>query len=153
MKKIPLTKGLFAIVDDADYDELVKYKWSADKGNVTYYAQRTVIGEKRNMRMHRQIMGVTDSRFDVDHKNGNGLDNRRENLRVCTRTLNNANAKTPKDNKSGYKGVCWDKERKKWAVKISRTHVGRFSNIEDAVKAYNSKAREMYGDFARVNPT
>lgn len=150
MKKIPLTQGLFAIVDDEDFEELMKHKWHVDKGNSTFYASRAVISGKQNVRMHRQIMKATSPKVDVDHKNGNGLDNRRCNLRLCSRTLNNANAKIPKDNKSGYKGVCWDRDRKKWAVKIAKIYIGRFNNLEDAVRAYNSKAREMYGDFARL---
>ncbi|GAB4486607.1 MAG: hypothetical protein OHK0019_00560 [Saprospiraceae bacterium] len=151
MKKIPLTQGLFAIVDDEDYEELMKYKWSADKGNSTYYAQRTIIAQRKNVRMHRQIIGVTNPKLDVDHKNGNGLDNRRENLRVCTRSFNNANSKTPKDNKSGHKGVCWDKERKRWAVRIGRKHIGRYKDLRDAALAYNKAAIEIYGEFARIN--
>lgn len=154
MKKIPLSQGLFALVDDEDFEKLSKYKWRADRGNSTFYAAR-LVEKGRNIRMHRQILGVTDPKMDVDHKNGNGIDNRRSNLRVCSRSLNNANRAVQSNSGSGIKGVFWDKERNKWQVKIGYErkvfNLGRFSDLTTAVKAYNDKAKELFGDFARLN--
>lgn len=154
MKKIPLTRGLFAIVDDDDFESLSKHKWFADKGNSTFYANRHH-SKGKNIRMHRQIMCVTDKRLDVDHKNGNGLDNRKCNLRVCSRSSNNANAKISRRNRSGFKGVCWDSSRNKWGAQIGfngkKYHLGRFDKIENAVSAYNKKAKELFGEFVRLS--
>jgi hypothetical protein len=94
MKKIPLTQGYFAIVDDSDFDMLNRVKWHANKGHNTFYAQRSVLqenGKWKNVQMHRVILGVHDPKIQVDHINGDGLDNRRCNLRSCTRSENMQN--------------------------------------------------------------
>ncbi len=91
----------------------------------------------------------------IDHRNRNGLDNRKKNLRGCTRSQNYANCPAPKTNKSGFKGVRWDKTRNKWKAEISlndkNLHIGRFLNIEDAIRAYDRKAIELFGEFAYLN--
>jgi hypothetical protein len=85
-KLIPLTQGKFAIVDAEDYERLSKYKWHVDKGDSTYYAARGIVG--KNFRMHREILNAPEG-LVVDHRNHNGLDNRKKNLRLCTRSQNN----------------------------------------------------------------
>jgi hypothetical protein len=154
---IPLTLGKYAIVDASDYEWLMQRKWYAVKDPkadshyvLTYHPFRT--GEKRlHMRMHRYIMGLdfSDPRR-VDHRNHNPLDNRRENLRVCTVTENNRNVRKNRTNTSGYKGVRM--EAGKWRVRIrfngKKLHVGFFLRLEDAIKAYRQAAFRYHGEFA-----
>lgn len=147
MKKIPLTQGKFAIVDDVDYERLSKFKWYCHCG----YARR--MGDGKAIHMHREILSPPDG-FIIDHANGNRLDNRRENIRICTFAQNTQNAERRSDNSSGYKGVSWH-TNKKWRTQIivngKVTHVGMFSNIIDAARAYNEAAIKYYGEFAKLN--
>lgn len=151
-KEIPLTKGKVAIVDDEDYPELSKYKWRYDKG----YAVRTawINGKSKIIYMHRQILGLK-GHILCDHANRNTLDNRRANLRAATKSQNASNSKVPADSKSGYKGVTWYKRTCKWRASITlhrkHMHLGYFDNIDNAVQAYNSKALELFGEFANIN--
>lgn len=157
MKKIPLTKGKFAIVDDEDYEWLNKYKWQADKIGNTYYAVRVVSqrGDRQKIYMHRCIMGAIRGQ-EIDHRNGNGLDNKKNNLRFCTRKQNLQNQK-PHNGSSKYKGVSWFKWEAggKWRAKIQinykTIHLGLFNDETDAAKAYDEKAKEIFGEFARPN--
>ena len=148
-KIIPLTQGKEAIVDDEDYEWLSQWKWFISKRK---YASRH-FGDKL-MYMHRMIMN-TPSGMETDHINGNELDNRRENLRICTRKENARNIKYNSNNTSGYKGVVWDKRNKKWRAQISYDKInktlGRFENILDAVLAYDTAAKELFGAFAKTN--
>lgn len=155
MKQIPLSQGLFALVDDEDFEELSKYKWNPQKNGERIYAKRPGVNHNTGLRrpvfMHRHILGVTDRAIDVDHIDRNGLNNQKSNLRICTRSFNNANAKIPKDNTSGYKGVYFDKSRGLWHARISKIFLGRFKDKIDAAKAYNEAAKTLWGDFARIN--
>lgn len=140
MKKIPLTRGKYAIVDDADYDRINEHKWCYDGS----YAQRKRNGE--NIRMHRVLVGAKKGEI-VDHINRNKLDNRRSNLRVVSRTVNLLNSKTPKHNTSGHKGVSWDKQTDKWRAQIQINNkgisLGRFGDIEDAIEERKSAERRF----------
>jgi flagellar basal body rod protein FlgC len=104
--------------------------------------------------MHRLIMNTPDG-MDTDHINSNGLDNRRQNLRICTHAENLANRKKQISNTSGYKGVSWDKSCKKWAANISicgkYKKLGRFTDLVEAARAYDAAAKEVYGEFAKPN--
>lgn len=157
MKKIPLTKGHFALVDDEDFEELSKYKWNLRtvKNSDRMYAYRAFFrnpnGKKSPVAMHRQILGETRRHIDVDHIDRNGINNQRSNLRISTRSQNNANATLPRDNKSGYKGVSFDKRRNLWKAAIASNCLGRFEEKEEAARAYNKAAFEMWGEFARLN--
>jgi hypothetical protein len=112
MKFIQLTQGKQAIVDDEDFELLSQFKWYAMKSGHNVYAARG--GGKRRMELlHRLILGVTDSKIEVDHINGDGLDNRRSNLRVATHADNQHNPGTPTNNTSGYKGVHWCRTKHK----------------------------------------
>lgn len=108
MKKIKLTQGKYAIVDDEDFEWLNQWKWCYCK-----YVIRDIILNKKNKRiyMHRLIMN-TPEKMQTDHINGNKLDNRRNNLRICTQSQNNMNRKISKLNTSGYRGIYWDKDNK-----------------------------------------
>ena len=144
-KLIPLTQGKFAIVDAEDYERLSKYKWHVDKGDSTYYAARSIVG--KNFRMHREILNAPEG-LVVDHRNHNGLDNRRENLRLCTVAENNMNRRPSKraNKSSRFKGVSWDKRRRCYQAYIQQNgkliKIGRFKSEIDAAKAYDEKAKE-----------
>jgi hypothetical protein len=159
VKEIPLTHGLFALVDDSDYVILSKYKWHATTihrdGKVSYRAART--GRPISpipVLMHRQIMGFPEGK-QVDHINGNPLDNRRANLRICENAQNNRNKGLTKASTSGYKGVSFSKQIGKWRAYIvtnyRQTSLGLFDNPLDAAKAYNVAALKYHGEFARLN--
>lgn len=151
MIKIPLTKGKFAVIDDDDYDKIAGYKWCFAKAG---YAASRKKNYGEQVLMHRIILnaGKTQS---VDHKNGNGLDNRKNNIRLCSHQQNMMNRKMPCHNTSGYKGVTWDKQMKKWRAQLrhskTNSYVGLFSNIVEAAKEYDKKAREVFGEYARTN--
>src|ERR1700685_1864374 len=117
MKFIPLTQGKVAMVDDADYEWLAQWKWFAifDHGN--WYAVRNVRkpdGTQTPLRMHRVLLGLTDLKIEVDHRDGNGLNNQRHNLRIATHGQNMCNRSMQKNNISGVRGVCWHKDAGKW---------------------------------------
>lgn len=156
-KLIPLTQGKFAIVDDEDYDWLMQWRWHYCQG----YARRTVhtpmIKGKRKtsvILMHREILKPEDG-FDVDHRDTNGLNNRRYNLRPATKAKNQGNRKLTKGKSSQYKGVSWDKINKNWVANIMNNYknhnIGRFHDEVSAAKAYNKAALEYFGEFALLN--
>ena len=152
MRKIPLTQGKFAIVDDKDFDELSKHKWYFDK-----YAIRTDYKNNRIYMMHRVIIN-TPKGMDTDHVNGNKLDNRRNNLRVSNRSQNVANNGLRKNNTIGFKGVEFLKNRnfnKPWHARLTLNYrcisLGCFSTAIEAAQAYNRAALKYFGEFARLN--
>lgn len=151
MKTIPLTQGKVAIVDKKYHNYC---KWNCCFNGNTFYVARTK--NRSTIYMHRVIMERMLGRKlrkgeYVDHKNRNGLDNRECNLRLCTQSQNNANTKINKRNKSGCRGVSFNKEKQKWRVQIQREHLGYFSNLEEAAKTYDEKAIELFGEFAVLN--
>jgi hypothetical protein len=158
-RKIELTKGKFAIVDPENFEELNAHKWYAAGCNNNFYAVRyagRTNGKKKFISMHRQIMGGTPPGFIVDHKDGDGLNNRKENLRIATSAQNNCNCrKTFKKTTSKYKGVCYNKQRNKYRADIGhnshRKFLGHFDNEIDAAKAYDEAAKRLHGDFAKLN--
>jgi hypothetical protein len=156
MKEIPLTKGKKALVDDSDFEELSKYKWcSAKKGNTFYAVRNTSIvnGKQHTIYMHKVIMN-TQKGMDTDHRDGDGLNNQRENLRVCTRLENIRNRGRHKRNTSGYKGVSWYKSTKKWMAQIcvnnKHVYLGYFKEKEEAYMVYCEAAKKYHGEFANV---
>lgn len=157
MKKIPLSLGgknkgkFFAVVDDEDYKKLSNLRWTYSSAGPGY-AEHGFKGKL--VRMHRVIMNAQKG-FMVDHINMNGLDNRKKNLRLCTKAENMRNRNMTKVNTSGYKGVVWDKINQKWVaqMKLNGKHLnfGRFLLKKDAAKAYNEGAKKYHGKFAKLN--
>jgi len=158
MKRIKLTKGQFAIVDDSDFERLNKHKWLALKNRNTWYAVRHTYrnGIRVTIGMHREIMGIEpgDPRL-VDHKNHNGLNNWRENLRICTNSQNHQNENPRRNGSSVFRGVYWNKAAKKWRAQIRldghARYLGSFHSETEAARAYDQKAKELFGEFACVN--
>ena len=153
MKIIKLTNGYEAFIDDSDFDKINKYKWYGNgNGTDLIYAKRKTRkseGRKEKLTtMHRQIMNYPDGKH-VDHRNHNGLDNRRCNLRICTNTENMFNRRRL-NSKSGFLGVTWFKRLKKWRASIHLT-IGYFDSKEEAAKAYDQAARKLFGEFANLN--
>lgn len=153
MKRIPLTRGKFALVDDEDYVEINSYKWFARKEKTSWYAERC--DARKTVTMQQRIMGQNSCGKLIDHKDLNGLNNQRGNLRWCTVSQNAHNSRIRKDNKSGYKGVSWNKGSKKWQANIKvdmkDMHLGLFFCIVKAARAYDTAARKYFGEFARTN--
>lgn len=158
MKEILLTRGKIAIIDDEDYEIVSKYKWFARKRDHLYYAARSeyLNGEQYEVQMHRFIMGLKHKDGTLcDHKNGNGLDNQKENLRLSNYSHNGHNHRMFSTNTSGYRGVSWQKHRKKWQVRIcvggQEKYIGIFKEVTDAAKAYDTAAINYFGNIAVTN--
>lgn len=156
MKEIKLTKGKFALVDDLDYEWLNSLKWYAYKSkNSCWYAAGRERGTQKSISMHRHILGLTGKGTEVDHKNLNGLDNQRHNLRLCTRGQNQHHQPKHGGTTSQYKGVSWDKNRGRWIAQITinseHRFLGRYDLEIDAALAYDVAARELYPLFALTN--
>lgn len=154
---IALTQGFVAIVDDEDYPALAQYKWCAAVENGRPYATRGVRidGRTKNVRMHRVILDPP-SHLYVDHVNGDTLDNRRRNIRICTPGENVCNRRVQYNNPTGFKGVLRNpKTGLPFIVRIRfngiSKHVGTFATAEAAARAYDTAARDLHGRFARLN--
>lgn len=158
MREIELTRGYKAQVDDEDFEWVNQWKWRSEIGyNNTIYAVRTDYGNgdrKKNVRMHRFILGVTDMSIQVDHIDRNGLNNQRGNLRIATNQQNSIN-QAGCDKTSKYKGVYLNKGKHKYSAQIKvnykSIHIGHFDSEIDAAKAYDRKAKEIFGEFAYLN--
>lgn len=156
-REIELTQGKVAFVDDEDYEELSKYSWSVRKGHTTCYAQRAdkhPDGRHKIVLMHRQIMNA-GAEVEVDHRNHNGLDNTRANLRIATRAENQHNRKSERNSTSRFKGVHWHSGHRRWFARITIggkvKHIGSFVDEEEAARAFDSVALKLHGEFAYLN--
>ncbi len=168
MKKIPLYNKhgdvvARTMVDDADYAVLAEYRWRLDRAPRTNYAMRGIrrgtkngkLGRYFRVQMHRVILGLSakDKRLS-DHRNGNGLDNRRANLRICTKTENVRNARLSLANTSGYKGVFQNKNPNRWyahiRVNTKLIHLGGYDTARKAYAAYKDAAKRLHGELANV---
>lgn len=150
MKEIPLTQGKVALIDDEDFEAVSAVKWYAQHNRVLYAASK----RGRIVYMHRLILGAPPG-VQVDHINGDGLDNRRANLRLCSNSQNHANLRKRTETSSRFKGVYWNKARRKWHAQIKanqRTfYLGLFDSEEAAGAAYDRAATEHFGTFSRLN--
>ena len=158
MKQIELTQGKVALVDDSDFEWLNQWKWHAQKHHSgTFYAMHSYVykgTKRRSLSMARLLLGL--QRYDkkeVDHKNRNPLDNCRCNLRIATKDQNQQNKSPHRNSVSKYKGVSW--HGNKWVSRISPNKntvcLGHFCNEIDAARAYDTKAKEVFGEFACLN--
>lgn len=155
---VPLTRGLFAKVDASDFADVSRWNWCASpSGNGLIYVargrtpeERQATGKHAPVLLHRYLMGEPDE--DVDHKNLDPLDNRRENLRKASAQQNGANSRS-RVGSSQFKGVSWTRGEWRASIRLHyRTiHLGKFDSEEDAARAYDEAARRLHGEFARVN--
>ena len=157
MKHIKLTQGKYALVDDEDYSELIKYKWYANHRHGIWYAYTNIrTGKSRiTISMHRFLLNPPKG-IQVDHRDHNGLNNRRTNIRICTHAQNIQNQRRKQGSKtSRYKGVFWNKKESYWYVQIKQNgkklNLGSFLNEIEAAKIYDKKAEELFGEFANTN--
>lgn len=150
--RIPLTRGRFTLVDADDYWRFSSFKFCLQHTQKIPYASARVRGPRRFL--HRLIMSPRPGRM-VDHINHDGLDNRKANLRCCTRQQNGFNRRPLKNTSSKYKGVRRDKRNNKWIAAIrlnyKRTIIGAFDDEIDAAKAYDQHAKKTFGPFAYLN--
>jgi len=160
MKEIQLTQGQVVLVDDEDFELLNQWKWFAIKGQNTFYAARHVKNKNKQTTifLHRFIMNTTDPKIEIDHKDRNGLNCQKYNLRECDHAQNNQNKGLGKNNKTGYKGVSLCKDtfrRKKYTARIrvgnKYLSLGHFLTPENAAYAYDVAAIKYFGDFAFLN--
>jgi len=155
MKKIPLTQGKFALVDDEDFEYLSQWKWHLTRRKKKCYAARN---RRRNEPIGPPIIlmhKVLCNGKLVDHKDENGLNNTKSNLRSCSNAENLSNRGKQRNNTSGYKGVTWDKFTNKWMAQLSSlgkaVHIGRFDSKKEAAEAYDKAALQYFGEFANLN--
>lgn len=157
MKEIPLTKGKVAIVDDEDFEWLNQRNWHVQitvNSNILYATSDEWKPKKRKILMHRYILGLTDPKILVDHKDHDGLNNQRHNLRPCTKQQNQKNMASHRDSSSKYVGVGFRPGRGKFRARIwdgKDICLGHFINEIDAAKAYNEAAIKIHGEFANLN--
>jgi hypothetical protein len=155
-KEILLTKGKVAIVDEQDYEALSAFNWFflENKKKRTGYAARTD-KDRKTVLMHRQILN-SEKGQQTDHKDGDGLNNRRDNLRSCTHLQNQYNRDSPRKSKtSKFKGVCKVKNKKQWRVRIAangkQINLGSTLDEELAARMYDAAAIKYHGEFAWLN--
>ena len=166
MKEIELSQNKVAVVDDEDFEWLSQWKWYATKSRNTFYAVRDVKALRTDgtqqikvIHMHRFILDAPIGVF-VDHKDGDGLNNSRQNIRIATKHQNEFNQGLRLNNTSGYRGVSLARKHKpldadKWRAGICLNQkyysLGAFGTREEAARAYDAKAKELFGEFARLN--
>lgn len=158
MKNIRLTNGDFAIVSDCDYDYLSQFTWRCQYNKHSKYAYYVIVtkGVKKTVWMHREILGISNDKSKRgDHKDFNGLNNQRENLRIATHQQNNCYKQSAKMSTSKYLGVSLCKATGKWRATTTKNYkqvgIGRFSTQIEAALAYNYMAFFLHGEFANLN--
>jgi hypothetical protein len=151
MREVPLTKGYTAVVDDKDFAIVSQHKWQACVTPRIVYAYRSVRkdGKHGKLYLHRFLLKVEDPKVEVDHRDHDGLNCQRYNLRTGTKADNQHNRRMRNASVSGYKGVS--RNRGKWIVQIHGKCVGRFTEVIAAAKAYDTAAVAMYGEYAHTN--
>lgn len=163
-KEIPLNLGYVALVSEEDYERVAQFRWRVmiRRKHPTWpiYAVRRIrVGEKGHRRrtlqlLHRFILGITDRKIQIDHKDHNGLNCQRDNIRVATPTQNQANQRPYRElgykTSSAHRGVSFDKRRGKWVAVLHKKYIGQFNSEQAAADARNALAREIYGEFSHV---
>lgn len=153
-KKFP---GLVALVDAEDADRVLQHRWcpKVNRSGSIYAQSGSGSSSRSPTYLHRFVLDLSSGDLSVDHINGDGLDNRRSNLRICNQSQNLANQRKRKNSTSRYKGVSWHTRGKKWAAGImvdgKQLHLGNYDSEMEAAFAYDAAARQHFGDFARPN--
>ena len=156
---VPLTQGKFAVIDSIDAERVLKFNWCAyfNPHNRNWYAKRKVRidGKQVSIYLHRFILNAPPDK-QVDHKDRDGLNDRRYNLRLADNSQNHQNMAMPSDNRSGFKGVSRQNSiSPRWVARLvhrgTRHHFGTFGSPEDAARAYDAGALRIFGEFARLN--
>jgi len=153
---VRLTQGFDALIDLADLFLIAPYRWCVRRTGRSLYAQTMVSkdGRKRPLRMHHLIQPLLPGEL-TDHRNRNGLDNRRSNLRKATKADNQRNQPRKSTNTSGFRGVSWDRNQSKWVANIKMNYrhfyLGAYDLPEQAARAYDRAARQYHGEFASLN--
>lgn len=151
---IELPCGRVAVVDAADLSRTSGFRWASVVDGPRVYVWAWHAGQRKNISLHRLVMDALSSRMGIDHVNGNGLDCRRANLRFATHTQNARNQRVRAGKKSKYKGVVWH-HSKQWRARIwpdnKAVELGFFADEVEAARAYDDAARQLYGEFARLN--
>jgi len=159
MATLILKTGENVLVDDEDFYWINQWRWQAisikNKKYVFRSRRNNHLGYTSRAYLHRIVMRTEDKHLIVDHINGNTLDNRKENLRICTKSENNKNTSSHKNSSSIYLGVSYDKLRKKWNAQLKHNGLWklakRYNTEEEAAKAYDIAAKEHFGEFANLN--
>lgn len=154
---VTLTRGMYAKVDREDYEIVSQYKWYATPGKITWYAKTSAwdntVGRSRSISMHRLLLDAQPGQL-VDHANHDGLDNRRANIRLATNSQNTANS-SKKRKAARYRGLGFNNRLRRWQVYVEKDgychYCGSYKNDEEAAKAYDQKAVELFGEFATLN--
>lgn len=149
---VPLSRGMYAVIDADDGDRVGAHKWSVGKCKTLWYARRKDPKTKRVIYLHRWIMGTPPGVL-IDHRDRDSLNCRRCNMREATGSQNGHNKRLPRNNTTGYKGVTRDKTRFCAAICYKGRHfrLGGFATAEEAARAYDARARELYGEYACLN--
>ncbi len=156
-RKIYLPQGMFAMVDICDYDYLNKFKWQLSKDVNNCYATRRerIDGKLKNIRMHRDLLKVSDRKLLVDHADKNGLNNTRSNLRICNNSQNSSNRRAKKRLSTKYIGIDWNKNAGKWRARVILNgefiSAGYYKLETEAALAYNYMAFALKKEFASLN--
>ena len=155
MREISLTQGKIALVDDTDFDWLNQWRWYANRlGGIYYVARNGSNPNRRKILMHRFILNVPKG-LEIDHRDGDGLNNRRTNLRICTHQENQHNQQPQKNRSSAFKGVHWCASARKWVSRIKvdgiEKYLGCFTNELEAARIYDMATLRFHGEFARPN--
>lgn len=151
--QIKLPSGEISLIDELDYENFKDLPWfKSSHGYVSrdqYLEKVDGKWKKKRIYLHREITG--NQKGVVDHINGNKLDNRKSNLRVCSVTENLWNRGANKGNISGHRGVTWDKTRDKWRVRFGNKQLGRFQSLDEAIEIKNKWLKNNIGEFANLN--
>lgn len=153
---IPLSEDKFVLIDEEDYGLISQYTWHPFQGGHTWYAVSYVnrCGIRQKFRMHRVLLNAP-AKLQVDHINGNGLDNRRSNIRLATKVQNGWNRGKRAHSTSCFKGVTHRSDSGKWSAKIQQNNVvyrlGVFETEVEAARVYDDTARKLFGEYARLN--
>ena len=155
MKKIPLSQGKFALIDNEDYERVSKYKWCINSNGYAVTNYRDSNGEKKAMKMHRFILNLSKGDSFVDHIDTIRINNQKHNLRLASSGQNQHNQKAYKNNKTGFKGVNLHKASGLYRATIKYNcaiiNLGYFKCKKEAATAYNKAALHYHGEFARLN--